>query len=189
VWEWPVRTTNKISGTDWIHLGHAADQSLDSSAATGTGIRLHKWEIGVRFPAEERESSLFYSIQTGSDTNPALSNGYSKLLCEVQRQKCEELTTHLCQVRRLSMRGVIPPLSHSSAWCSAWYNVRLYMIQRDSNGFCVACRYGVPGVLSTLRSHNGIFSLKLVYWDLWVKFTWLFDLYLCNPTGAQWRSI
>jgi hypothetical protein len=71
-------------------------------------------------------------------TRPSIRWIQRALRSGVKRPGCEELITHLYHVH-----GVIPPLPHTSAWCSASYNV----IERDRNGFCVACRYGISEVL------------------------------------------
>lgn len=130
----------EIWGTDCIHLGHASpDQSLQE---LGQGCTTEK----SGFDSRRKKQNLPFSTALRLAPRLLLASYPMDVHSEAERPRCEEVTTHFYQVRRLSMRGVMPPLSHSSAR----QNVRLYTIHRDSNGLRVACRYGVPGVLSSV---------------------------------------
>jgi hypothetical protein len=92
-----------------------AIESRVSSVGVTTYYRLDDRRIGVRFPIEERYSSILRSTQNVSGARiTSYPVGSMDSSSRGESGGSVKLTIHFYLVLRLGTHGSIPPLSHSS---------------------------------------------------------------------------
>jgi len=70
-----------------------------------------------------------------------LSNGHRRLFSSGKSGRGVKLTTHIYIQPRLRMRGAIPPLPHTSSWCSALLSTGVFtawcLVKHRNNFTCL----------------------------------------------------